>query len=77
MGMCKKCGKVYEDTDKNGSFPFSSATFSKGSYASPMEIFLLDEEILTCPADPIEAIDESMREGDRVQDHDLKGERQP
>lgn len=65
---CRSCGKLWEEGDERASHYFSSASLKKGSYSSPKDIAALGEDILTCPVDPIEDLDEALFEGDRVQD---------
>lgn len=49
MMLCQSCGTRYEDDDGSTSYYFESASFPKGSDASPSAIFLEGEDITFCP----------------------------
>lgn len=74
--FCRTCGKFYEESSEERGYYFSSESLPKGSYTGPKGIAAIGEVILTCPADPLE-LDESMKEGDLVQDYDVLGEVEP
>lgn len=61
--VCQNCGAVYDDTSLVTGYHFSSATYPKGSYTSPLAIATLDEEILTCGKCPFPALDKAMQRG--------------
>lgn len=49
--LCRKCGSYWNETSTTTSYYFSSTSYPKGSYTSPLAINAAAEEILTCPMD--------------------------
>ena len=63
--ICQKCGASWSDSDDSPETEFQALLFSTpsnptGSYLTVEEIIATGESMLSCPKDPIPALDRAM-----------------